>query len=82
MNSKKKNSLVGIALFVVIFCVIFFNIKIGFSVFDYSKTTLNTPILLNAFITFLSVFLTVLVVVIVIFIFLRYKRKNREEREE
>ena len=83
MARKNWKNVIGIVvLFGVIFSVLFFNFKIGFSAFDYSETTLNSFILTNVFIAFLSVFLTVLSVIFVIAILIYIKRKKKIEKSE
>lgn len=82
LKSVWKNVIGIVAFFSVIFCIFYFNIKVGFSAFDLTRTTL-TPTLLSVTIMFLSIFITVLIVVFVIFIFLYCKkRKNKMEIDE
>ena len=76
LKSVWKNVIGITVLFGVIFAILFFNFKVGFTAFDFTKTTLNSLILLNAFIVFLSIFLTVLIVVFVIFIVIHRKKKK------
>ena len=63
------------ALISIIFCVFFFNIKIGFTVFE------NIGVIPSSFLI-LSYFLIGLIIVIVILIVILKIRKNRTECEE
>ena len=81
LKSVWKNVIGIVALFSVIFCIFYFNIKVGFSAFDYSKTTLNNVMSLTVFIAFLSVFLAILSVILVIVILIYIKRKKVRNNE-
>jgi len=83
MTKKNWKNVIGIVvLFGVIFSVLFFNFKIGFSVFDFPKTILNSLLLINVFIAFLSGFIAVLFIVFIIFIILYYMKRKKKIEEK
>lgn len=74
MNIKQKNSIyVGLVLF-VLFLVLFYNIRLGFFVFDLRGSTLDS-ITFNFMIIFTGCFFLIMGVISLIFIVMYYKSK-------
>jgi len=86
MNEKKKqfrNNI--IALFVVssvLFFVFLYNIKIGFSVFEWSEETISGMMILNAFVALFGVLLVILILFSVLLVILILFRKEKKKEEK
>ena len=75
LKSVWKNVIGIVALFSVIFCIFYFNFKIGFTAFDFNFIIL-TPITLSFTIVILSIFLPILTAILIILIIIYRKRKK------
>ena len=78
MNENKKQMWKNFTALVIIFSILFvvfiYNIRIGFSVFDWTDATISSMFILNAIIVLLSVPL-------VVFALLYRKKKKGKNRE-
>lgn len=76
MNEKKKyfwkNFIALIVISSILFVVFAYNLKIGFSVFDWTEATISGMFILNAVIVFSSILL-------VVFLLLYRKRRKRKK---
>ena len=71
-----KNVIGIIAIFMTLFLIFFFNLKIGFTAFDFTKSNINNPLLLIISIIIISVIISVLMVFLIIFIIIYRKKKK------
>lgn len=69
-----KNIIIFGILSIILLGVFVYNLKIGFSIHDWSDATISNMFILNAFIVLFSVPLVVLVL-----FFYKKKRKNRKK---
>ena len=68
-----KNTIALIVVFSILFCVVIYNLRIGFSVFDWTETTISSMFILNAVIVLLSIPL-------IVFALLYRKKKKRKKK--